>query len=36
VVDSRYDCPESYDAWLAAARPVLQTVLTPPLLEGVS
>lgn len=36
VLDSRHDRPDSYDEWLAAARPVLQTVLTPPLLEGVS
>ena len=36
VIDSRHDRPESYDEWLATARPVLQNVLTPPLLEGVS
>ena len=36
VLDSEHDRPESYDAWLGAARPVVRAVLTPPLLEGVS
>jgi FMN reductase len=35
VLDAHYDDPEAYDAWLAAARPVLRAVLEPPLLEGV-
>ena len=36
VVDTQHDRPEAYADWLATARPVIQTVLTPPLLEGVS
>jgi FMN reductase len=36
VLDSEHDRPETYDAWLAAARPVVRAVLTPPLLEGAS
>jgi len=36
VLDSDHDRPEAYDAWLAAARPVVRAVLAPPLLEGVS
>jgi FMN reductase len=36
VLDSEHDRPESYDAWLAAARPVVRAVLAPPHLEGVS
>jgi FMN reductase len=36
VLDTRHDRPEAYADWLATARPVLQHVLTPPLLEGVS
>src|SRR3954451_23363529 len=36
VLDCDHDRPEAYDAWLAAARPVVRAVLAPPLLEGVS
>ena len=36
VVDTQHDRPEAYADWLAIARPVIQHVLTPPLLEGVS
>ena len=36
VLDTRHDRPEAYADWLATARPVIQHVLTPPLLEGVS
>jgi len=36
VLDTRHDRPEAYADLLATARPVLQHVLTPPLLEGVS
>jgi FMN reductase len=34
VLDAEHDRPEAYDAWLAAARPVVRSVLGPPLLEG--
>jgi FMN reductase len=35
VLESDHDRPETYDAWLASARPVIRAVLAPPLLEGV-
>ncbi|WP_202879190.1 NADPH-dependent FMN reductase [Nocardioides cynanchi] len=35
VLDARYADPTAYDAWLAAARPVVRSMLQPPLLEGV-
>jgi FMN reductase len=36
VLDAQHDDPTAYDAWLAVARPVVASVLEPPLLEGVS
>jgi FMN reductase len=36
VLDSEHDRPETYDVWLATARPVVRAVLAPPLLEGAS
>jgi FMN reductase len=36
VLDDRYDDPAAYDSWLAAARPVIRSVLAPALLEGAS